>query len=321
MNRIGKPASARGGLNVRRWVAGLLLPLALAACGGGTTQQTVFQPERLIAFGDEHSVLTPTGRKYTVNAVDATTGAIDCRANPLWTQVVAATYSFVFEECNPNNSLVKNALMRAAVGARVADLRTQVNAQVAAGGLTSKDLVTVLVGMHDVLSLYAQFPQRSEAELLADARARGEALAAEVNRIVGLGPRVLVATLPDLSFTPYALAQKAAFNDTDRAALLGRLVEAFNGRLRVNIVNDGRLVGLVLADETTQVMARFPSAFGFSNATEGACSAALPDCTTATVVAANAGTTYLWADATRAGPVWHNRVGLIAQQRAVNNPF
>jgi hypothetical protein len=38
-------------------------------------------------------------------------------------------------------------------------------------------------------------------------------------------------------------------------------------------------------------------------------------------VAANAGTTYLWADATRAGPVWHNRVGLIAQQRAVNNPF
>lgn len=321
MERNGKPAQTRGGLRRRVWAAALALPLLLAACGGGTTQQVVFQPERLITFGDELSVLTPEGRKFLVNVADSTTGALDCLANPIWTQALAATYSFVFEECNPTNALVKNALMRAAAGARVADLRAQVDAQVASGGLTGRDLVTVLVGVNDVLALYGQFPQRNEAELIAEARARGEALASEINRIVGLGPRVLVATIPDMGFSPFALAQKAAFNDTDRAALIARLVEAFNGRLRVNIINDGRVIGLVLADETTQVMARFPSAFGLASGDAAACSTPLPACTTATVVAENAGATYLWADDRWHGALWHNRVGLIAQQRALNNPF
>lgn len=194
----------------------------LWACGGGTTQEVTFLPTRLIAFGDENSLLTDNGRKYTINALD-TADAIDCNSNPLWVQTVASSYSFVFPQCNPTNSLTPNATMRAAVGAKVDDVKSQIDAQVANGGFTNKDLVTVMAGANDVLALYGQFPTRTEDSLIADARAAGDRLAAQINRIVGLGPRVVVSTMPDMGLTPFALAQKAAYTDTNRAELITRL--------------------------------------------------------------------------------------------------
>lgn len=293
---------------------------ALWACGGGTSQQVAYQPQRLIVLGDENSVLTSSGRKYTVNALDAS-DAIDCASNPLWVQTVAASFAFVFPECNPTNSLTPNATMRAAVGAKVDDVKSQIDAQVANGGFTNKDLVTVLAGGNDVLALYAQYPARTEEALIADARAAGERLAAQVNRVIGLGPRVLLSTVPDMGLTPYALAQKASNTGVDRAALITRLTAALNGRLRVGIVNDGRLIGLVLGDEAAQVMVIAPSAFGLTDATTAACTTALPDCTTKTLVQGATATSHLWADSTRMGVALQNRIGLLAQQRAVNNPF
>lgn len=292
----------------------------LASCGGGTTQQVSFQPDRVIALGDEASVLTATGRKYGVNAIDAN-GAIACADQPLWTQIVASSYGFVFEACNPGGTGTVKAFTRATVGARVDDLAAQVDAQIAAGGFTSKDLVTVLVGANDALALYRQFPQRDEASLIADARAAGDRLAAQVNRIVGLGARVIISTAPDIGLSPYALAEKAAKTDTDRAALLSRLVAALNARMRVGIVNDGRLLGLVLADEAVQVMVRVPEAFSLTNVTAAACTVALPDCTSTTLIANATAATSLWADELRLGVPYHSRIGLLAQARALNNPF
>lgn len=292
----------------------------LWACGGGTTQEVTFLPTRLIAFGDENSLLTDNGRKYTINALD-TADAIDCNSNPLWVQTVASSYSFVFPQCNPTNSLTPNATMRAAVGAKVDDVKSQIDAQVANGGFTNKDLVTVMAGANDVLALYGQFPTRTEDSLIADARAAGDRLAAQINRIVGLGPRVVVSTMPDMGLTPFALAQKAAYTDTNRAELITRLSAALNARMRVGIINDGRLIGLVLGDEAAQVMAVAPSAFGLTDAVAAACTTALPDCTTKTLVTDATSTTHLWADGTRMGVALHNRIGLLAQQRAINNPF
>ena len=90
--------------------AGLMLAL-LSSCGGGTEQVEPFEPRRYLAFGDEMSVLTkaaPQGRKYTVNAVAGDGTSIDCASNSdsqpsrLWTQILGATFDFVFEECNPS---------------------------------------------------------------------------------------------------------------------------------------------------------------------------------------------------------------------------
>jgi outer membrane lipase/esterase len=294
--------------------------LALVACGGGTSQQQTFQPTRVFAFGDEASLLTADGRKHAVNALKAD-DTLDCTANPLWVQAVATTYNFVFSECNPSNSLTVNAFMRAAAGAKVADLKTQVDAQVAAGGFTSKDLVLMMVGSNDVLELYKQYPTRSEADIISELRARGDRVAEQVNRVVGLGGKVIVSTIIDLSLSPYAKEQKAAFTDTDRAALIKRMVEALNGRLRVGIVNDGRFVGLVLADETVQVMVLAPASFSLNDAVTASCTSALPNCTSKTLIDAATATTHLWSDSTHLSAPGQSRLGLLAQQRALNNPF
>src|SRR6187200_2380535 len=80
--------------------------LALASCGGGE-QVEKFVASRVIAFGDENSVILDTngdanGRKYTVDAtVSATDPTLACKLNPIWGQVVATAYGFVFPECNP----------------------------------------------------------------------------------------------------------------------------------------------------------------------------------------------------------------------------
>lgn len=301
-------------------VMGLCAAALLAACGGGTSQFEPFEPEQYVAFGDETSVIRADGRRYTVNPLN-TDGAVNCAAEPIWTQAVATQFSFVFEECNPTAATTFKAKMRAAAGAKVDDLATQVDAQLANGGFAAKSLTTVLVGANDVLEAYAKFPQQSEEQLTADVRARGEQLAAQVNRIVGLGPRVIVSTVPDLGLTPYALAQKAAFTDTDRAALLSRLTAAFNGRVRVNILNDGRFVGLVLADEAVQTMVKVPAAFSLADATSAVCTTTVPECSSQTLVASGASATWLWADDRHLAFGGQSRLSALAVARAVGNPF
>ena len=68
MKRVGKGA----GLVVALATAGL----ALAACGGGTSQSVAFAPEQYVAFGDEASAIRADGRRYTVNPVNLLGGAI-----------------------------------------------------------------------------------------------------------------------------------------------------------------------------------------------------------------------------------------------------
>lgn len=301
--------------------ATLGLSLLVAGCGGGTSQFEPFVPDEYHAFGDESSLILPDGRRYTVNPLATLGGGIDCRAEPIWTQAMATHYGFVFQECNPDAATVFKARMRATAGARVADLRTQVDAQLARGGFAAKSIATVMIGANDVLDLYAQYPTRSEEQITAELRERGIQLASEVNRMVGLGVRVVVSTLPDLGLSPYAVAQKAAFTDTDRAALLSRLTAAFNARLRVNVLNDGRFVGLVLADELVQSISRAAIAFGISDAVTAVCTVALPDCTTQTLMPSGASATFLWADGTHLAYGGHVQLGAIAVARAANNPF
>ncbi|MCB1996024.1 MAG: esterase [Burkholderiaceae bacterium] len=291
----------------------------LVACGGGTSQIEPFIPSRLVAFGDELSALTPDGRKYTVNVL--TDGAIDCAAQPIWVQSLASIYSFVFAECNPNNVVDPKALMRAAAGARVADVVAQVDAQLAASGVDDGTLATVLVGGNDILDLYGNFPDVSRATLLSQARERGAGVAAQVNRLVDAGARVIVSTVPDMGLTPFALAEKDANTDIDRAALLSDLSTEFNAGMRTTVLNDGRSVGLVLADEMVQAMKRSPSSFGVANVTDAACTAALPDCTTDTLVDGADASTWLWADTLRLAYNAQSRLSTLAISRARNNPF
>ena len=308
---------------IRRAAAGLGAVMALglvAACGGGTSQSEPFLAQRYFAFGDDASALTPAGRNYAVNGL-ATDGTVNCNALPIWTQQMAAFYGFVMAECNPTARADIKARSYAAVGARVADVADQVAAQVAAGGFRDKDISTVLVGVNDIVELHGQYPARSEAALLADARARGERTAAIVNRLVDLGSKVVVSTIPDMGLSPWARAQKALYTDTDRAALITRLSTAYNEQLGVKLRLDGRFIGLVQFDLQVQVINRSPASFGFANITDGACATALPNCTTATLVTNGDANLYLWADGTRLSAGGQAQLGSLATSRANRNPF
>lgn len=292
----------------------------LASCGGETSQLEAFIPKRYFALGDETSLLTPQGRNYSVNGIDDG-GLVDCRAQPIWVQQVAAVYGFGFAECLGNDSFEPRAFILATPGAKVEDVAAQIEAQVAAGGFRDKDLATVLAGANDIFELYGLFPSLSREVLIGEASARGKRLALAVNRLIELGVKVVVSDLPDLGLTPFAISERALATDTDRAKLISDLTSAFNEQLGVNVVLDGRWVGLAQAQLRFQAIGRAPAAFGLGNITDPVCAEVLPDCTTATLVPDASLPAYLWADATHLGPNGHAQLANLAIDRARRNPF
>ena len=299
----------------------------LGACGGGQ-QLVAFAPQRVIALGDEVSYLSADGRKYGINALQTDNTTLDCATNPIWVQSVATSFGLVFPQCNPNAVVAPASRILAAPGAKVADLTAQVDRQLANGGFTATDLVTVMVGANDVLEQYQRYPATSVADITAAVEAAGTALSVQVNRIAATGGKVLLAKVLDLGQSPYALAEQANKKDTDRAVLLTSLVTRFNAKLRVGILNDGRQIGLVQSDERIQLIVRFPSSFGFVNVTQAAClaTAAVPNCTTRTLTTDSAGTaasaiSWLWADGINLSAGGQSRIGEIANSVARHNPF
>jgi phospholipase/lecithinase/hemolysin len=314
----------------RRVALGAAIGVAtlLGSCGGGE-QVSRFTATRVIAFGDETSVINADGSKYTVNAVFPGTARLDCASNPLWIQVVANLYTLAFPQCNPNNVNTPTSRIYAVAGAKATDLEGQVSQHEALGGFTPGDLVTMLIGQNDILQAYAQYPAVSEDQLETNLKALGVSVAAQVNRVANTGAKVLIATVPDLGLTPFAITEQSNHGDTNRAELLSNLTLAFNTGLRANIINDGTMIGLVLEDERLQLIEVSPISFGFTNVSDGACAKALPLCTTATMAVdpfstsgglAN-GATWMWADNTHLSPGAQNDFGQLAASRAVNNPF
>ena len=302
--------------------AGVLAAVALlASCGGGAQSQT-FAASRVIAFGDESSVITSDQKKYSVNALLAgSTTAVDCTGNPLWIQTVAARYGLVFQEC-PGTVPAPVSHIYAANGAMVADLSAQIDQQVLNGGFKAGDLVTVLIGANDVLAQFAQYPGVGEAQLSANLDAAGRVLAAQVNRLAALGAKVLISTIPDMGLTPFA-GDRSVGSTNGNPALLSRLSEAFNIAMLAHLTNDGHQIGLVQLDQYLQASdaATRVGVGAFANTTLAACTVALPQCTTATLVTAATTSNYLWADDHHLGASGQASLGSLAVTVASNNPF
>ena len=303
--------------------AALVALTGLSACGGGSAQIDPFTPSRIVTFGDESSYIDPQGRKYTVNGIDPATGLQNCALNPIWVQYLASSFGLSYPQCDPNHLAAPQGLMQAVPGSKVADVAAKVDQFFAANFFTNKDLVTVMAGTNDVLEIYNQFPAQNRDALVDEAKRRGKALADVINRIANANGRVIASTLPDMGTTPFAGSESLSHGDINRAELLSSLSDAFNTSLRVALINDGRLIGLVLLDETTQGIAKFPSAFGISNATDPAClpNVTILSCTTATIFPGATGDTWLWATNVLLGSGGQSRLGSLAISRAHNNPF
>jgi phospholipase/lecithinase/hemolysin len=315
-----------------RAAAGLLAAVALASCGGGTYQVNSFAPERILSFGDEGSVLVPPqGLKYSINGVSPTTDLVDCSLLPLWNQVLATSFGMTYEECNPEAVASPTAFNFSAPNATIDDVTTQVNAFLSGDSFSGKDLVTIWVGLHDILEIYAEGGTGGDnSQLILQARARGEQLAGLVNTIVGLGAKVLVLTIPDMGQSPFAYNEQNAHGDFNRVQLLSDMSNNFNRAMRSTVINDGSKVGLVLPDDYVNSATRSPGSFGYASdaAITAGCldTAPLPTCNENTLVVdpvTNTSTTtlFLWADPTHLGPTAHNSIGQQANSRAHSNPF
>ena len=303
--------------------AGVLgLAALLASCGGSSESTSTFSATRVIAFGDEFSVITAGQKKYSINALlPGSSTAVDCSSNPIWVQVVAGRYGLVFPQC-PGDAADPASRIYAANGAVVADLSDQIDQQLAAGGFAAGDLVTVLVGANDVAAQFALYPAVGEDQLLANLDAAGTALAAQVNRLADLGAKVLVATIPDVGLTPFGGDRSAGSTDGN-PALLSRLSQRFNDAMLARLTNDGHKIGLIQLDEYLRALDKAASLGqgAYANTIAAACTVALPDCTPNTLVADATISTWLWADARHVGASAQASLGSLAVTRAQNNPF
>ncbi len=295
----------------------------IAGCGGGTSQIDPFSPTRVIAFGDESGTILQSGKKYGINGLNVDTHLVDCKLNPNWSQLLATGFGFVYPQCNTDFVALPQGIMYAAPGLKVADVRDQIDQHLTNDRFGPKDIVAIMVGVNDIVELYRQFPAQSRDSLINEAKARGKLLADQANRIANANGRVLVGTIFDVGLTPFGQKEKVSQPDIDRAVFLNDLSSAFNTALRLNLLNDGRLIGLVLVDETIQQIARFPTAFGFTDVTNAACRTdiAAQDCTTDTLVQDASASQWLWAGDLLLGPNAQQRIGSAALQRAKNNPF
>lgn len=331
-----------------RWLAPLGAAVAaaavLAACGGGTSQVAAFRPDRVLVLGDENSMITDftdaegkkDGFKYTVNDRTSTSTG-KCLVLPTFAQSVANLYGYVFAQCNPNGVTPK-AFILAQEGATASDIvlkgldQQVANIPATAGGsaLGSGDLVTVMIGLHDIQEVYEQVKNglMGESSARAEVQRRGRLVANSINAILKTGARALVITIPDLGLSPYAVAEQ--LSRSNAKALLSQLTYDFNAEMRTSIdasAYDGRNYGLVLADDVVAAMYRVPTGYLASPAVvdvaacDTALATAVEQCTTVTLVSGASSTSHLWADATHIGPQAHSQIGALAQTRALNNPF
>ena len=306
-----------------RGAAALAALAVLASCGGNVSRAEPYVPDKLVAFGDEMSLIESNGRKYTVNAVDATdTSLFVCAGNAIWPQYVAGGYSFVFSQCNTGSSPA-TAFTYATVGATVDDVVTQFANN--GTGFNSNTLVTVMVGMHDVLNAYARYPTLTRADALALMTTQGTKLGNLINQITnrGAGARVLFALTPDISYSPYAITEETSHPGEGRQQLIRDMVGALNSAARLAVTDNGRWSALITADETVSSMAKLPASYGLTDVAVGGCNVALPNCTTSTLNTSVNSTSpvYLWADNTHIAASAHGQIGSGALYKAQNNPF
>lgn len=300
------------------------LAAVLASCGGGQLVEK-FAPTRILAFGDENSVIENDGRKYTVNYQLDAVSAIDCTQFPLWTQALASNYNLPFPQCAGAATSTPSRIL-ATPGATVAGVKTQIDNFVASGGFSDKDLVTVLVGTHDVIAQFEQIRAggATEEQGLAAMEQAGRDLAAQVNRVAAAGAKVLISTIPDLGYLPFRNTVPVD------AGLLSALSTRFNSKLLLGLTNDGHMIGLILFDESVQAIARAGSLNVVGMACDDVTVTDVRTCTSQTLRVTDATTTppttasastWFWADETHMSPAGHSNLGSLAVARAIGNPF
>ena len=260
--------------------------------------------------GPAASQPAPIGSKYAINTLDTVatdsspaedlepkagdpanrgSGFGNCVSARLWIQILADNYGFGFDQCKDEKPV--RAFTFAEPGAKVAGVKAQIDAFRQSDSFSSRDLVAIYVGTNDIHEIYLRVTDASQCDYdpsnpgsscsaARAARARGGDLADQVARVAdkGDGGRVLFVTVPNQGETPFAREENRTHADFDRRDCLEHLTDAFNGGLRAEVPNDGRIAGLVaFAEDVAGVILDNADDFDYDNIADSACSTPAPD--------------------------------------------
>ena len=282
----------------------------LASCGGGT-QSKKFEPQALVVFGDELSLITSDGQAgvsasegalYSVaKYVDGTTGPYDCKANYNWIMLFADAQGFKFDnECrdwisdqvnlktavmlanDPQDVRVDNdaSVAVAVANAGVDAILAKMNANLSK--LNDATLVTVNGGRADIVQAYRQYLASPESlsvivDQLTD---KGRRFAKGLKPALNTGARMLLVLSPRLGDSP--LASQDAANATRNQEAMTTLSKAFNEAVELQAVREGytgQQLGLVRLDQALEVVLAnvavlgSGNSYGLTNTLDVACNA------------------------------------------------
>jgi len=295
--------------------------LLLAACGGGSVDSQL-SPDRVIAFGDAMGDLGQNGNRYTVN---------DGSVNN-WTQFVANSYDQGLSPTSQGglsyaygNARI-SAKPDAAGDSTTPTVKEQIDAFLAAGAVSSDDLILVSAGTADVIaqSKLALDGAQTSDQATANAEQAGRDLGVQIQRLVAAGAKhVVVAGTYNLGRSPWA-------RQLGSDGLLQNVSSAFNDGLLVTLVNNGDTV--LYVDYALYFNQQTSSTSNVSNNTDAVCNSVDPGpgigtgngqvnshmCNALTILPLADYNNYLFADRVYPTPRGHQLFGDYARGRIQN---
>lgn len=305
----------------RTFVAAACASAALLAACGSSSTESALTPERLIAFGDGFADVGQTGARYTINDGSVNT----------WTLQVAERYERPLQSASAGglgyaqgNARVQ-ARPDAAGQAATPTVTAQIDQFLAGHAFGANDLVLLSAGVSDIIAGMGavRAGTLTPDQYVASARQAGEALAAQVRRLVGAGAKhILLTGTYDLGRTPWAKA-------IGQEELVSRASSAFNQGLLVSIEDLGKSVLYIDAAYYVNVFEGSPGSYGFDNSDAPVCTSVDPGpgigigagevnsalCTSATLVPGANPERYVFADKVYLTPAAQRQFGDYAYDR------
>jgi len=234
----------------------------LAACGSSTTESAI-TPDRFIAFGDGFSDVGQKGSRYTVNNGSVNNWTLQLASHYQKTLTPVSSGGLSYAQGNARISAQPDA----AGDASTPTITAQIDSFLAGKTFAANDIVLVNGGMSDLIVGMAavRAGTLSSTDFVAQARLNGQALAAQVRRLVAAGaPHVVVSGTYDLGKTPWA-------STIGQTALLNEASSRFNEALLVAINDLGEHVLYVDAAYYVNLYTSVPGAYYFTNASSAVC--------------------------------------------------
>ncbi|TCP17110.1 SGNH/GDSL hydrolase family protein [Simplicispira metamorpha] len=289
----------------------------LAACGSSSIESAL-KPEQLITFGDGYSFVRE--QRYTVN--NGTVNNWTLQLLDHYQKSGSATGGLVsFAEGNTRIAQHPDA----AGNATTPTITEQVDRFLAMGTPKPNDLLLLNGGISDLIVGMAAVRAGTQTpdQFVANARLNGQALAAQVRRLVAAGAsHIAVTGTYDLGKTPWA-------KSIGQEALLSQASSRFNEALLVALNDLSQHVLYVDAAYYVNLYESTPSSFSFNNATTPVCTSVDAGngigigqgqvnsalCTSATLLPGADADRYVFADAVYLTPSAHRQLGTYAYDK------